>query len=59
MIPEIIEKIDDLKLKKRLCIGLMAFCAAYFVIFLLSAHQDGVRLLPYRTWLFESERYIF
>jgi hypothetical protein len=59
MIPEIIEKIDDLKLKKRLCIGLMAFCAAYFAIFLLGAHQDGVRLLPYRTWLFESERYIF
>ena len=38
--------------------AVFAACVLYFLLFLLSAHQEGVGLLPYRMWLFE-ERYIF
>ncbi len=41
------------------CVKTVVFvsCFVYFILFLLQAHQDGVGLLPYRSWLFETERY--
>lgn len=57
MIPLIVEHIEDAKVKKRVKIIVFAACIIYFVVFLLQAHQEGVGLLPYRSWLFEQERY--
>lgn len=54
MIPLMLSKIEDMAVRKRLKIITASACAAYFVLFLLSAHKDGVGLLPYRSWLFEA-----
>ena len=57
MIPLIVEHIEDEKVKKRVKMVVFVACILYFGMFLLQAHQDGVGLLPYRSWLFEHERY--
>lgn len=57
MLPLMAEKIADDAVRIRFKLIIAVGCAAYFALFLLSAHQDGVGLLPYRAWLFE-ERYL-
>lgn len=56
MIPLMIHNIEDDGVKMKLKLAVLVACVLYFALFLLSAHQEGVGLLPYRTWLFE-ERY--
>lgn len=59
MIPRIICGIEEEKMRKRVCALICIACVIYFVIFLLGADKPGVGLLPYRSWLFETERYIY
>lgn len=59
MIPLIIQGIEDKKVQRRVSALIFAVCVCYFAVFLLQAHQDGVGLLPYRSWLFETERYLY
>ena len=59
MIPLIINNIEEPKLRKRVEKIIILVCVAYFAVFLLQAHQDGVKLLPYKSWLFETERFSF
>jgi hypothetical protein len=59
LIPLIVSKIEDEKTKKRLKILIGIIAIAYFMIFLYGAHEDGVGLLPYKSWLFQTERYTF
>lgn len=56
LIPLMVEKIEDEVVKIRLKYLITAVCIAYFMLFLFHAHEAGVGLLPYRSWLFE-ERY--
>lgn len=59
MIPLIIRQIREERLRKRAIILTASFCAGCFVLFLLQAHQDGVGLLPYKSWLFGTKRYTY
>lgn len=59
MIPRIICGIEEEKIQKRVCALVCTAGVIYFVIFLLGADKPGVGLLPYRSWLFETERYIY
>ena len=59
MIPLIVHNIYDVVLRKRIERIVCLVCIAYFMVFLLQAHENGVGLLPYRSWLFEAERYTF
>lgn len=59
MIPLILQNIKERKIRRRMTAMIFAACILYFVIFLLQAHQDGVKLLPYKSWLFETERYTY
>jgi hypothetical protein len=59
LIPLIISRIEDEKLKKRLKILIGIIAVIYFIIFLYGAHKSGVGLLPYKSWLFQNERYTF
>jgi hypothetical protein len=59
LIPLIISKIDDKKLKGRLKVFVGILAVLYFLVFLYGAHKEGVGLLPYKSWLFENERYTF
>ncbi|MDE7268207.1 MAG: EpsG family protein [Lachnospiraceae bacterium] len=57
MIPLMVEKIEDNTVKTRVRFLIIAVCVVHFMFFLLHAHEAGVGLLPYRSWLFE-ERYV-
>lgn len=57
MIPLIIECVVDKEVKKKVKTLVIIICIIYFLLFLLQAHKAGVGLLPYKTWLFEGERY--
>lgn len=59
LIPLMIQGIQDGRVKRRVGLLVAAACAVYFAVFLLQAHQDGIKLLPYRSWLFEAERYVY
>lgn len=69
LIPLICENIADVRsfdkagnevgIKKEKALKFLVFicCVIYFILFLLQAHKDGVGLIPYKSWLFETERY--
>jgi hypothetical protein len=59
IIPLIMERISDVKLRKYLKIFVGLLAIAYFMIFLRGAGRDGVGLLPYKSWLFQTTRYTF
>lgn len=59
MIPMMVLAIPEEKVKRRVEILIIIANVIYFAIFLLYAHRDGVALLPYRSWLFEAERYTY
>lgn len=59
MIPLILHHIEEQKLRRKVTVIVFVMCILYFVVFLLQAHQEGVGLLPYRSWLFETERYTY
>ena len=33
-------------------------CTGYFLLFLRSANQPGVRVLPYKSWLFFEKEFL-
>lgn len=59
MIPLILQNIKEQRTRRKVAIIIFAVCIIYFAFFLLQAHQDGVKLLPYRCWLFETGRYTY
>lgn len=59
MLPKMICGIEEEKLRKRVTWIVAIACVIYFVVFLAGADKPGVGLLPYRSWLFEAERYIY
>ncbi|MDE7478687.1 MAG: hypothetical protein K2M91_12190, partial [Lachnospiraceae bacterium] len=59
MLPLILQNIAEQKMRRIVGMMVFAACILYFVVFLLQAHQDGVGLLPYRSWLFETQRYLY
>ncbi len=59
MIPLILHYITEQKTRRRVTAVVYAVCLLYFMVFLWKAHENGVGLLPYRSWLFETQRYIY
>lgn len=59
MIPKMIQGIEEEKVRKKVTLVTVIACVIYFVKFLADANKPGVGLLPYRSWLFEAERYIY
>lgn len=53
-IPAILHKIPDKKQKWFFRIVIALGAAGYFVLFLLRADQDGIRVLPYQTFMFHD-----
>ncbi len=59
MIPMVVSRIPKER-DRKLMRGLVYLaCTAYFVLFLVDADKDGVKLIPYDTWIFSSERYLY
>ena len=57
-VPGILRGIRDEK-KKRIFTGLVILAGIiYFLLFLRSANQPGVRVLPYKSWLFYEKEFL-
>ena len=57
--PETSEKGKSLRNKKRIMYAAtVGFCLLYFVYFLMTAHQEGVRVLPYHSWIFTEKEWL-
>lgn len=53
-IPAIIHKISDKKQKKFWTIAVTAAAIGYFGLYLMRAGNDGIRVLPYQTFMFHD-----
>jgi len=59
LIPLIICNIKDTEDRKKVELLVFVLCMLNFIVFLLQAHRDGVGLLPYKSWLFEQQRFLY
>ena len=57
-IPSVLACVKDRKKKKILLVFIIITCAIYFLLFLRSANQPGVRVLPYKSWLFFEKEFL-
>ena len=58
LIPSILGSIKEEKKKKILTAVVIIACVIYFLLFLKSANQPGVRVLPYKSWLFFEKEFL-
>ena len=58
LIPAILGSIKDEKKKRILKTIVIIACVIYFAMFLKSANQPGVRVLPYKSWLFYEKEFL-
>lgn len=56
MLPLMLKGIGEERLGRRVKYVVVIACVLYFALFLLTAGQEGVKLSPYRSWLFEENR---
>lgn len=52
LIPEVFRGIKNKKLKLFFVVAVALAYAGYFVMFLILGKNDGIRILPYLTWIF-------
>lgn len=54
-IPSLLKKIENKKIRRLAIFGVIVAFTAYFVLFLIKeAPADGLRILPYQTWLYHD-----
>lgn len=58
LIPGVIFRIQDKKKKRMIMILTVVAGILYFLLFLKTASQEGVRVLPYRSWLFYEKEWL-
>ena len=58
LLPNLICRIQDKTKKKRIIVAVVVFCFLYFLYFLSEADKMGVRVLPYKSWLFYDHRWL-
>ena len=58
LIPSVLVAINDKKKKRIWTILVLAACTVYFLLFLRTADEAGVRVLPYKTWLFYEKEFL-
>lgn len=58
LVPGVIMSVKDSEKRKRLLYITIFVGIMYFVYFLFTANHDGVRVLPYKSWLFYEHRWL-
>ncbi len=53
-VPMMIHAIPDKKVRRVICAALIAVSILYFAVYLRKAYDDGVLVLPYRTFFFHE-----
>lgn len=57
-VPWLLSKIRDRKTRRLAAGAVLLFCLCNFIYFLLTAHQEGVMVLPYKTWIFTEKEWL-
>ncbi len=57
-IPALLEGIQEKRRKRLLTILIVLACLIYFGLFLRTADQEGIRVLPYKSWLFYEKDFL-
>ena len=57
-LPAVLGSIQSEKKKKIFTALIIIACVIYFLLFLRSADQPGVRVLPYKSWLFYEKEFL-
>lgn len=57
-VPAVLGSIKNEKKKKIFTLFIIIACVIYFLLFLRSANQPGVRVLPYKSWLFYEKEFL-
>ncbi len=58
LLPGLICSIRDEQKKKMITAFVIIFCVLYFGYFLMQADRVGIRVLPYKSWLFYDHRWL-
>ncbi len=58
LLPNIICSLEGTKKKRKITAAIILFCILYFLYFLGEADKVGVRVLPYKSWLFYDHRWL-
>ena len=58
LIPSVLSGIEDRKKKRFWTFLVLLAGIMYFILFLRTAHEAGVRVLPYKTWLFYEKEFL-
>lgn len=58
LVPNVIMAVKDSEKKRRLIFILIFVGIVYFVYFLFTATDEGVRVLPYKSWLFYQKEWL-
>ncbi len=53
LIPELVEGCEKEKLRRLLRFGVIAGFLLYFAFLIVQMYDEGVKLLPYRNWIFQ------
>lgn len=59
LVPGVLSRIGDTKKKKWVTAAIVGFGVLYFVLFMRGAYEEGLRILPYKSWIFGIEEYIY
>ena len=57
-VPAVLGSVKNEKKKRIFTVFVMIACVIYFLLFLKSANQPGVRVLPYKSWLFYEKEFL-
>lgn len=59
LVPNVIAHIEDVKTKKRVTGFVIVIGLLYLVLFMKGAHNAGIRVLPYQSWIFGIKEYLY
>ena len=53
-LPTLLSGIENSRLRKLLTVGVAAAAVLYFAAFMMRAGENGLRILPYQTFMFHD-----
>lgn len=59
LIPMVVHGIPKERMKKYVYGMMLVVCIGYLLLFLVQADKPGLRLLPYHSWVFSADRFIY
>ena len=59
LVPGVLSHIKNEKVKKGITLAVVVIGILYFVLFMRGAYEDGLRILPYRSWIFGVKEFLY